>query len=108
MTAVLTPLDIHESRVVLPNVRWDTYEHLLSDLENCTAPRLTYDRGDLEITSPTPKYERLNDAVKIVVNIIAQECGIKAVGFGSTTFRREDLSAASSRTRAFIFRTSLW
>ncbi len=103
MTAGLTPLDIHESRVVLPNVRWDTYEHLLSDLENCTAPRLTYDRGDLEITSPTPKHERLNDAVKIVVNIIAQECGIEAVGFGSTTFRREDLERGFEPDSCFYF-----
>jgi Uma2 family endonuclease len=49
MVAVLseaeTPPSVRpaEARVVLHNVSWETYERLLSDLEDCSAPRLTYD-----------------------------------------------------------------
>ncbi len=103
MATLLAMPDVCESRVVLPNVSWETYERLLTDLEDCSVPHLTYDRGNLEIMSPTPKHERLNDAVKIVVNIIAQECGIEAVGFGSTTFRREDLERGFEPDSCFYF-----
>jgi hypothetical protein len=34
-----------EQRVVLHNVGWETYEHLLADHESSSAPRFTYDRG---------------------------------------------------------------
>src|SRR4029453_15688448 len=34
-----------EQRIVLHNVTWDTYECLLRNFENGSAPHLTYDRG---------------------------------------------------------------
>jgi len=37
-----------EQRVVLHNIGWNTYERLLADHENNSAPRFTYDRGELE------------------------------------------------------------
>jgi len=37
-----------EQRVVLHNIGWNTYEHLLADHENNSAPLFTYDRGELE------------------------------------------------------------
>ena len=39
-------------RVVINGVAWETYERLLEDLEHHHV-RLTYDRGRLEIMSPT-------------------------------------------------------
>ncbi len=34
-----------EQRIVLSHVCWETYERLLDDHENSSAPRFTYDRG---------------------------------------------------------------
>lgn len=38
-----------EQRVLLSNVSWETYERLLEDHQDSSAPRFTFDRGMLEI-----------------------------------------------------------
>jgi len=38
-----------EQRVVLYDVSWATYEHLLADHLDCSSPRCAYDEGTLEI-----------------------------------------------------------
>jgi Uma2 family endonuclease len=46
-----------ERKVILHNVRWETYERLLAEQESGSAPRFTYDRGELEIMSPSTEHE---------------------------------------------------
>ena len=53
MATVKTP---SEQRVVLHNIGWATYERLLADNENNSTPRFAYDRGELEIMSPSPEH----------------------------------------------------
>lgn len=103
MTTALAPPDVHESKVVLPNISWETYERLLADLEDCSVPHLTYDRGRLEIMSPMPKHEKLNRAVEMLVNALAEELDINSRGLGSTTFRREDLERGFEPDSCFYF-----
>lgn len=91
MTAVLDPPRLADSRIVLHNISWGTYERLLEELADCSAPRLTYDRGELEIMSPTPELEKVNRALDTLVNIAALELEVEASDLGSTTFRLEDL-----------------
>jgi Uma2 family endonuclease len=45
-----------EIRIVLNHVRWETYEHLLADLSDESAIRLTYVDGSLEIMSPSDEH----------------------------------------------------
>jgi Uma2 family endonuclease len=80
-----------EQRVVLHNIGWNTYERLLADHENNSAPRFTYDRGELEIMSPSPEHEKFNRRIAQLVLAVAEDLGIEAEDLGSTTFRREDL-----------------
>ena len=54
MATVKTP---SEQRVVLHNIGWATYERLLADNENNSAPRFAYDRGELEIMRPSPEHD---------------------------------------------------
>ena len=42
-----------EGKVILHNVRWETHERLLAEQVSSSAPRFTYDRGELEIMSPS-------------------------------------------------------
>jgi Uma2 family endonuclease len=88
METVKTPA---EQRVVLHNIGWNTYERLLADHENSSAPRFTYDRGELEIMSPSPEHEAYNRSIALLVELLAAELGIDVYNLGSTTFRREDL-----------------
>lgn len=77
--------------MILSNISWETYERLLADHENSSAPRFTYDQGTLEIVSPNPEHEVTNRRIAQLVLVIAEEMGIVAADFGSTTFKREDL-----------------
>ena len=49
-----------EQRIILRSISWETYERLLEDIVDSSSPRLTFDRGNLEITSPTGEHERFN------------------------------------------------
>jgi Uma2 family endonuclease len=78
-------------RVVLPHVSWDTYERLLADHADRSAPRFTYDRGVLEIVAPSSKHEKDNRTLAQVVELVAEELGVEYLPVGSMTFRRADL-----------------
>ena len=88
MATVLSP---PEQRVTLYNVSWETYERLLADLQDASAPRLTYDRGTLEIMSPSSERERYNRTVAQIVEELVVEMNINFDNLDSTTFRREEI-----------------
>ena len=79
-----------EERVVLRNVSWRTYECLLKDYENRSAPRLAFYKGVLEIMSPLIPHERTNRALDSLVEAVLEEWGREYDNLGSTTFRRQD------------------
>ncbi|MBD2252901.1 Uma2 family endonuclease [Nostoc parmelioides] len=89
MTArLLTPPDeiIH-----LSGISWQTYETLLSELSDRRL-RLTYNRGYLEIMSPSPEHERFKKVAGRFVETIAEELDIPIEPLGSTTFKRPEVS----------------
>lgn len=93
-----------EQRIILSNISWETYERLLADHENSSAPRFTYDRGMLEIMSPNPEHEEANRQLAQIVLILAEERSINVRGLGSTTFRREDLERGFEPDSCFYIR----
>lgn len=88
MTAVLSP---PAQKIVLTGVSWETYDRLLSDLADSGATRLTYDRGTLEIMSPSAEHEEINRTIALLVEVLAEETGTDIRNLGSTTFRREEI-----------------
>lgn len=90
-----TILRAPDQRVLLDNITWELYERLLVANRDRSVPRFTYDRGQLEIMRPAAEHERIKETITLLVNVVAEEMGINAEGFGSTTFRHQD------RTRGF-------
>jgi Uma2 family endonuclease len=88
MATVVSP---PEQRIVLENITWDVYESILAAHQDCSVPRFTYDRGRLEIMSPSAEHEELKHLIALYVEVIAEELSINVRGLGSTTFRREDM-----------------
>lgn len=80
-----------EQRIVLKNVSWQLYEHLLEMQRDHSTPRFTYNQGVLEIVSPSAKHEQLKDLIVLIVNALAEAREMDVVGLGSTTFSRQDL-----------------
>ena len=77
-----------ENRVVLSGVTWSTYESLLADTDN-RAARFTYDRGYLEMMSPSDPHERLKRLFGRIVETMTEELGIPIRSGGSTTLRTQ-------------------
>jgi Uma2 family endonuclease len=83
-------LSLPEQRVVLRTVSWETYERLLVENIDSSSPRFTYDRGVLEIMSPSAEHEWYNRLVSALVALLARELRIDILDLGSTTFKRLD------------------
>lgn len=77
-----------EARVVLSGITWSTYEAILADMDNRPI-HLTFDRGDLEIMSPSEEHERVKKLIGRMIEAMTEELGIPVRSAGSTTFRRQ-------------------
>ena len=77
-------------RFLLQGMSWDFYEHLLKELGDRPI-RVTYDRGILELMSPSYRHESYSRLLGRMVQIMAEERNIPLKSAGSTTFRRESL-----------------
>jgi Uma2 family endonuclease len=88
MAAAVAPAD---QIVLLHNVSWGTYLRLLEDLGGQSAPRVTFDNGEMEIMSPTSEHEELNRTVARFVEAVTAALDLDIRSVGSTTFSREDL-----------------
>ena len=80
-----------EQRVLLRNVSWETYERLIAEREERPVPRFFYDRGELEILSPSTEHEGVGRVLALLIEELAVEWDIDAFDAGHTTFSREDL-----------------
>ena len=75
--------------MVLRNIRWEIYEALLEARADAPLPRFTYDRGTLEIMSPSGKHERLKRLVGRFVETYTMEREIPVRSAGSTTLKSQ-------------------
>jgi len=92
---------VGEQRFVLSHVSWATYESLLADYTDASAPRFTYSEGMLEIMSPTTEHEKVNLALATIAELVAEEQEIEFATLGSTTFRRRDLKKGTEPDSCF-------
>jgi Uma2 family endonuclease len=79
-----------ESRVLLRKASWQQYISL-RDLDENRHTRMTYDRGSLELMSPTGLHERLRILIGHCLLVWFESMRIPIQSRGSMTFRREDL-----------------
>jgi Uma2 family endonuclease len=106
MATVLDPPKTEQTvsdGVLLQNISWATYEGLLNDYVDVRNPRFTYDRGDLLIMVLSAEHEEINETITLLINLFAEEFGIQSRGFGSTTYKRKDLSRGFEPDSCFYF-----
>ena len=89
MTATL--IQNQTSGILLKNISWKTYESLLHELAQQGGIRLTYDRGNLEIMTPSAPHEGSKKILGRFVESVTEELNIEIRSLGSLTCRREDL-----------------
>jgi Uma2 family endonuclease len=93
-----------EQRVLLRNISWETYERLLEERGDSRVPRLAYDRGELEIMSPSSEHEGVAYFVGLLVAVFAEEMRVNAYGVGSTTYRRGDFGRGFEPDASFYIK----
>jgi Uma2 family endonuclease len=89
MAAEDVGVDSFAHRMLLYHVSWETYESLLADHCDRSAPRFAYDHGVLEIVRPTRRHEELHISLSAVVTTVAEELDIDFRPMGSTTYWRQ-------------------
>lgn len=92
-----------EHRVLLHNASWGTYERLIAEREERRSPRFFYNRGVLEILSPSAEHDRISRILATLVELLAEEVNIDVDNAGSTTFKREDLARGFEPDECFYF-----
>ena len=90
MTATL--IQNQTSGILLKNISWKTYESLLNELGEHGGIRLTYDRGNLEIMTPSAPHEGSKKILGRFVESVSEELNIEIRSLGSLTCRRQDLA----------------
>src|SRR4051794_38223768 len=75
---------------LLQGTNWQTYEKVLEAVGDRPV-RVTYDRGDLELLSPSPAHEIYKRCFDRLFAMLAEEFPVSIKSCGSTTLRRQDL-----------------
>ena len=77
-----------ETRILIPNVAWSAYQALVNGVDS-GGTRFTYDRGFLEIMSPSRGHERIKRLLGRMVEMLTLERKIPISSGGSTTLKNE-------------------
>jgi Uma2 family endonuclease len=87
MSITQTP---REKRFLLYDIGWQGYQQLL-DILGDRPIRVTYDRGNIELMSPSHAPESYGYLLARFVETLTEELNLPIKGGGSTTFNREDV-----------------
>jgi Uma2 family endonuclease len=93
--------DVGQS-LVLRDVSWAVYEQFLKEAGDHRF-RHTYDRGTLEIMSPSPKHENVKRLLGRLIERMSEECDIEIRSFGSMTQGREELEQGLESDECYYF-----
>ena len=77
-------------RFLLPGVPWQTYLALREQSENQRV-RMTYDRGVLEMMTPSKRHEQFGYMIGRLIDVWTEELGIDVQSCRTVTFNREDI-----------------
>lgn len=83
-----------EQRLVLSDVSWQQFEHLLVELgENRTA-RLTYVRGKLEMMTPLAEHERCRKLLESLILVVGDEVGMAVEAIAPVLMTHSELQCS--------------
>jgi Uma2 family endonuclease len=103
-TLTSTPVKIGETRVIFHHLNWEKYQQILNALGEQRSARLTYDRGNLEITMPLEEHENAKELIGLFIRIIVVEMGMKIKSMGSTTMSYPDLDKSAEPDQAYYIK----
>jgi Uma2 family endonuclease len=91
-----------EQRIILRNIDWATYRHI-ADAQSDRPLRMAYNRGILEIMSPSPAHECFKVRLREFIGTVARLLGIPYMALASTTWDRPESERAIEADECYIF-----
>jgi Uma2 family endonuclease len=89
-----------EQRFRVSGVPWSAYVAFGESI--CDVPiRATYDRGEMELMTTSPKHERSDRLLGYLVLVLCEETETRVVTLGRMTFQRDDLERAMEADNCF-------
>ncbi len=88
------------------DVPWEEYEALLEELGDDGGVRIFYDRGRMEIMSPSTPHEVAKTIINRLVNALADELDIDVESCGSTTYRLQWKSKGAEPDDSFFIQNA--
>jgi Uma2 family endonuclease len=85
----------------LEHISWDEYEQLLDDLITHPGLRVSYDRGRVEIMSPTHEHERYKGLITGIGRMLSEELGLTVETAGGTTYKQKRLLKGAEPDESF-------
>jgi Uma2 family endonuclease len=98
-------LALEDNRFVT-SASWDEYSKFLAAVGDRPI-RVTYDRGRLEIMSPSPAHEKAKKLLATLLESILADWDQDYEALGSMTFRREDLDRGLEPDECYWFKKTL-
>lgn len=90
----------------LEDISWDEYEQLLEELTEWPGVRVSYDRGRVEIMSPSFQHEKFIALISGMGRILAEEMDLTVEAAGATTYKRESLLKGSEGDESFYVKNA--
>ncbi|MBW4470801.1 MAG: Uma2 family endonuclease [Stenomitos rutilans HA7619-LM2] len=88
-------------RIQLQEVSWSEFEAILDELGDKRACRIAYSDGTLEIRMPSPEHEVDKELIGDMVKILLEELDLDNECFGSTTFKRQNVTKGIEPDQCF-------
>jgi Uma2 family endonuclease len=82
---------IGEHRIVLNGISWELYERLRENAENRHV-RMAYDKGRLELMSPSPDHAVIKRLVGRMIEAFTEEMNVPCRSLSDTTWKRPELA----------------
>jgi Uma2 family endonuclease len=92
------------SSIVMPDVPWEEYEHLLTQLADNPRFRLSYDQGRLEIMTLSPRHENIKTLFSHILLVLVEALDLKIISLGSTTFTMPETVRGTEPDDCFYIR----
>lgn len=90
-----------QENILLQNISWQEFETILTEMGDSRAQKIAYDRGTLEIIMPLPEPEYFKEVIADLIKDLADELELDYESLGSTTWKRQDLSASIESDNCF-------
>jgi Uma2 family endonuclease len=107
VTLQLRQIDVQPGQcLTLRDISWAEFEAILEELGEHRAARVAYYQGVLEIRMPLPEHEVTKELIGDMIKLVLDELDIDWEPYGSTTFKRSEMSAGVEPDTCFYIQNA--